>query len=252
MMRLKDKVALVTGAANGMGAATAKLFAREGAKAVVVADVLDPKGKEIVTEIGKAGGQATYAHLDVTSEADWKTAVDQTVAAHGKLDVLVNNAGISGSAVQDFFSTEAWDQLMAINARGVFLGTKYAVAAMQKSGGGSIINLSSVSGIVGQRGVHVGYNASKGAVRLLTKGIAVQHGRDRIRVNSVHPGLMPPMITSGRTADPETRAKMLRSVPLGRAGEVDEVAYAILFLASDEASYITGTEIVVDGGWTAT
>jgi NAD(P)-dependent dehydrogenase (short-subunit alcohol dehydrogenase family) len=251
-MRLKDKVALITGAANGMGAATAKLFAREGARAVVVADVLDPKGKEIVAEIGKAGGHATYVHLDVTSEANWKTAVDQTVAAHGNLDVLVNNAGISGSAVQDFFSTEAWDQLMAINARGVFLGTKYAVAAMQKSGGGSIINLSSVSGIVGQLGVHVGYNASKAAVRLLSKTIAVQHGRDRIRVNSVHPGLMPPMITSGRTADPATRAKMLKSVPLGRAGEVDEVAYAILFLASDEASYITGAEIVVDGGWTAT
>lgn len=251
-MRLKDKVALITGAANGMGAATARLFAREGARAVVVADVLDPQGKEVVAGIEKAGGRASYVHLDVTNEAEWKTAVDQAVAAHGRLDVLVNNAGISGSAVQDFFSTEAWDQLMAINARGVFLGTKYAVAAMQTAGGGSIINLSSVSGIVGQQGVHVGYNASKAAVRLLSKAIAVQHGRDRIRVNSVHPGLMPPMITSGRTADPTTRAKMLKSVPLGRAGEVDEVAYAILFLASDEASYITGAELVVDGGWTAT
>jgi NAD(P)-dependent dehydrogenase (short-subunit alcohol dehydrogenase family) len=140
---------------------------------------------------------------------------------------------------------------MAINARGVFLGTKYAVAAMKRGGGGAIVNLSSVSGIVGQPGIHVGYNASKGAVRLLTKGIAVQHGRDRIRVNSVHPGLMPPMITSGRTADPVTRAKTLKGVPLGRAGEVDEVAYAVLFLASDEASYITGTELIVDGGWTA-
>jgi NAD(P)-dependent dehydrogenase (short-subunit alcohol dehydrogenase family) len=250
-MRLKDKVALVTGAANGMGAATAKLFAREGAKAVVVADVLDAPGRNVVAAIEKEGGHATWQHLDVTSEDEWKAAIDKVVTTWGRLDVLVNNAGISGSAAEDLFATDAWDKLMAINARGVFLGTKYAVAAMRKSGGGSIVNLSSVSGIVGQQGVHVGYNASKAAVRLLSKTIAVQHGRDRIRVNSVHPGLMPPMITSGRTADPETRAKMLKSVPLGRAGEVDEVAYAVLFLASDESSYVTGTEIVVDGGWTA-
>ncbi len=251
-MRLKDKVALITGAANGMGAATARLFAREGAKAVVVADVLDAAGASVVGDIEKAGGRATYMHLDVTDEAAWKSAIDKTLSAYGRLDVLVNNAGISGSAAEDLFATDIWDKLMAINATGVFLGTKHAVAAMKKTGGGSIINLSSVSGIVGQRGVHVGYNASKGAVRLLTKGIAVQHGRDGIRVNSVHPGLMPPMITSGRTADPVHRAKTLKGVPLGRAGEVDEVAYAILFLASDEASYVTGTEIVVDGGWTAT
>jgi NAD(P)-dependent dehydrogenase (short-subunit alcohol dehydrogenase family) len=250
-MRLKDKVALVTGAANGMGAATAKLFAREGAKAVVVADVLDAPGQQVVAAIEKEGGHATYQHLDVTSEEEWKAAIDKVLATWGRLDVLVNNAGISGSAAEDLFATDAWEKLMAINARGVFLGTKYAVAAMRKSGGGSIVNLSSVSGIVGQQGVHVGYNASKAAVRLLSKTIAVQHGRDRIRVNSVHPGLMPPMITSGRTADPETRAKMLKSVPLGRAGEVHEVAYAILFLASDESSYVTGTEMVVDGGWTA-
>jgi NAD(P)-dependent dehydrogenase (short-subunit alcohol dehydrogenase family) len=173
------------------------------------------------------------------------------VSAYGRLDVLVNNAGISGSAVEDLYDTATWDKLMTINASGVFFGTKYAVAAMKKGGGGSIVNLSSVSGLIGNRGIHVGYNASKGAVRLLTKGIAVQHGRDGIRANSVHPGLMPPMITSGRTADPVQRAKMLKSVPLGRAGEVDEVANAILFLASDESSYVTGTEMVVDGGWTA-
>jgi NAD(P)-dependent dehydrogenase (short-subunit alcohol dehydrogenase family) len=251
-MRLKDKVALITGAANGMGAATARLFAREGAKAVVVADVLDAPGADVVAGIEKAGGRAMYMHLDVTDEAAWKSVVDKTLATYGRLDVLVNNAGISGSAAEDLFATDIWDKLMAINATGVFLGTKHAVAAMKKNGGGSIINLSSVSGIVGQPGVHVGYNASKGAVRLLTKGIAVQHGRDGIRVNSVHPGLMPPMITSGRSADPAYRAKTLKGVPLGRAGRVDEVAYAILFLASDEASYVTGAELVVDGGWTAT
>jgi NAD(P)-dependent dehydrogenase (short-subunit alcohol dehydrogenase family) len=250
-MRMTGKVALVSGAAGGMGAATARLFAAEGAKAVVVADILDQEGKEVVAEIGKAGGHASYIHLDVTDEAQWKAAVEGTVSAHGRLDVLVNNAGISGSAETDLYDTAAWNRLMGINATGVFLGMKYATAAMQKAGGGSIVNLSSISGIVGQGYIHVGYNASKGAVRLITKAGAAQHGKHNIRVNSVHPGLMPPMRTSGRTADPVMRAKTLKGVPMGRAGEVDEVARAILFLASDESSYVTGAELVVDGGWTA-
>ncbi len=250
-MRMTGKVALISGAAGGMGAATARLFATEGAKAVVVADILDQEGKEVVAEIGKAGGHASYIHLDVTDEAQWKAAVEGTVAAHGKLDVLVNNAGISGSAETDLYDTAAWNRLMGINATGVFLGMKYATAAMKQSGGGSIVNLSSISGIVGQGYIHVGYNASKGAVRLITKAGAAQHGKHGIRVNSVHPGLMPPMRTSGRTADPAMRAKTLKGVPMGRAGEVEEVARAILFLASDESSYVTGAELVVDGGWTA-
>lgn len=250
-MRMKDKVALVSGAASGMGAATARLFAREGAKAVIVADVLEKEGKAVVAEIAKAGGQAEFVPLDVTQESQWKAAVDGAVARHGGLHVLVNNAGISGSAFEDLYDTDAWNKLMGINATGVFLGMKYGVPAMKKSGGGSIINLSSISGIVGQGYIHVGYNASKGAVRLITKAGAAQHGKDGIRINSVHPGLMPPMRTSGRTADPEMRAKTLKGVPMGRAGEVDEVAYAILFLASDESSYVTGAELVVDGGWTA-
>jgi NAD(P)-dependent dehydrogenase (short-subunit alcohol dehydrogenase family) len=251
-MRMKDKVALISGAASGMGAATARLLAREGAKAVVVADLLDKEGEAVVAGIKQAGGKAVYIHLDVTDEAQWKAAIDKTVSDHGGLDVLVNNAGISGSAEQDLYDTAAWNRLMGINATGVFLGMKHGIAAMKKGGRrGSVINLSSVSGIVGQANIHVGYNASKGAVRLITKAAAAQHGRDGIRINSVHPGLMPPMRTSGRTADPETRAKTLKGVPLGRAGEVDEVAYAILFLASDESSYVTGAELVVDGGWTA-
>ena len=250
-MRMKGKVALITGAAGGMGAATARLFAREGAKAVVVADILDKDGESTVASINQAGGHATFARLDVTDEARWKAVVDGIVATHGRLDVLVNNAGISGSAEADLYDTAAWNRLMGINATGVFLGMKYATAAMKKAGGGSIVNLSSISGIVGQGYIHVGYNASKGAVRLMTKAGAAQHGKQGIRVNSVHPGLMPPMRTSGRTADPETRAKTLKGVPMGRAGEVDEVAYAILFLASDESSYVTGAELVVDGGWTA-
>ncbi len=251
-MRMKDKVALVTGAASGMGAATARLFAREGARAVVVADVLDTDGEAVVAEIRNAGGTASYVHLDVTSEAQWQEAVDKTVAAHGGLNVLVNNAGISGSAAEDLYDTALWHKLMDINSTGVFLGMKYGIAAIRKTGGpGSVVNLSSISGIVGQAYIHVGYNASKGAVRLITKAAAAQHGKDGIRVNSVHPGLMPPMRTSGRTADPVQRAKTLKGVPLGRAGEVDEVANAILFLASDESSYVTGAELVVDGGWTA-
>lgn len=250
-MRLKDKVALITGAASGMGAATARLFAREGAKAVFVADVLEKEGTAVVAEIEKAGGKAAFLPLDVTREDQWRMAIAKVESAGG-LDVLVNNAGISGSAEEDLYDTAAWERLMAVNATGVFLGMKHGIAAMRKTGrGGSVINLSSVSGIVGQGYIHVGYNASKGAVRLITKAGAAQHGKDRIRVNSVHPGLMPPMRTSGRTADPETRAKTLKGVPLGRAGEVDEVAYAVLFLACDESSYVTGAELVVDGGWTA-
>jgi NAD(P)-dependent dehydrogenase (short-subunit alcohol dehydrogenase family) len=250
-MRLENKVALITGAASGMGASMARIFAGEGAK-VVVADVLEAEGKAVVADITRANGAAMFHRLDVSNEAEWKAAVDAALAAYGRLDILVNNAGLSGSAVEDLFETAAWDRLMAVNAGGVFLGMKFAVPLMTAQGGGAIINVSSISGITGQHGVHVGYNASKGAVRTLTKAAAVQHGADNIRVNSVHPGLMPPMRSSGRTADPEVRAKMLRQVPMGRAGRPEEVANAVLFLASDEASYITGAELWVDGGYLAT
>ena len=249
-MRLADKVAIVTGAASGMGAATARRFAQEGAK-VVIADMLEADGKSVAAEIAGAGGTAVYMALNVTDEANWKRVVADTVARFGRLDILVNNAGISGSAVNDLLETSIWDRVMAVNATGVFLGIAAAVPQMQRNGGGSIVNLSSISGVVGQTMVHMSYNASKGAVRTMTKSTAVQFGKDGIRCNSVHPGVMPPMRTSGATADPTVRAKMLRAVPLGRAGEVDEVANAVLFLASDEASYITGTELYVDGGYLA-
>jgi NAD(P)-dependent dehydrogenase (short-subunit alcohol dehydrogenase family) len=249
-MRLQDKVAIISGAASGRGAATARRFAKEGAK-VVVADMLEEDGQKVASDITRANGAAEFMRLDVTDGASWQSVMAATVAKFGRLDILVNNAGISGSAVTDMLDTDAWDRLMQVNARGVFLGTKYAVLEMQKTGGGAIVNLSSISGNTGQTMTHMGYNASKGAVRTLTKSTAVQFGRDGIRANSVHPGLMPPMRTSGATADPAVRAKMLQGVPLRRAGEVDEVANAILFLASDEASYITGAELYVDGGYLA-
>ena len=247
-MRLQGKVALVTGGASGMGAAEARLLAREGA-AVVVADVRDAEGKKVVDDITGAKGRARYVHLDVTREAEWQGAVAAAIEAFGKLDVLVNNAGISGGIEKDIMSTTAWDRLMDVNAKGVFLGMKHAIPAMQKAGGGSIVNISSISGVTGQAMVHMGYNASKGAVRVMTKSAAIQHATAGIRVNSVHPGVMPPMLTSNRS--PEAQARLLRGVPMKREGRLEEVAYAVLFLASDEASYITGAELAVDGGYLA-
>jgi NAD(P)-dependent dehydrogenase (short-subunit alcohol dehydrogenase family) len=249
-MRLAGKVALVTGGASGMGKSEATIFAREGAK-VMVADMLEADGRKVVAEITDSGGQAQFVRLDVTQESEWEAAVAATVAAFGKLDVLVNNAGISGGIVADTMDTGGWDALMNVNAKGVFLGMKHAVPAMRQAGGGAIVNISSISGFAGQAGIHMGYNASKGAVRIMTKSAAVQFAGDGVRVNSVHPGILPPMRTSRLTADPAHRAKLLRAVPMKREGRVEEVAHAVLFLASDEASYITGTELVVDGGYLA-
>jgi NAD(P)-dependent dehydrogenase (short-subunit alcohol dehydrogenase family) len=249
-MRLAGKVALITGGASGMGRSEATLFAREGAR-VVVGDLLEAEGAQVVEAIKGAGGQARFVKLDVTSEADWQAAVAGTTASFGRLDVLINNAGISGTFDPDIESTQAWDTLMSVNAKGVFLGMKHAVPAMRQAGGGAIVNISSISGFVGQGKIHMAYNASKGAVRIMTKSAAVQYARDGIRVNSVHPGMMPPMRTSKMSADPAWRAAAIAAVPMKREGRVEEVAYAVLFLASDEASYITGTELVVDGGYLA-
>ena len=249
-MRLAGKVALVSGGASGMGQSEATILAREGAK-VTVGDILEAEGRQVAEKIVKDGGQGLFVKLDVTSEADWREAIAATVRSFGKLDILVNNAGISGTFDPDMLSTAAWDALMAVNAKGVFLGMKYAIPALTQAGGGAIVNISSISGFVGQDKVHMAYNASKGAVRIMTKTAAVQYASDGIRVNSVHPGFMPPMRTSKASADPAWRAKVLEAVPMKRAGRVEEVAHAVLFLASDEASYITGTELVVDGGYLA-
>ena len=248
-MRLEGKVALITGAAHGMGAEEARLFAREGAK-VAIADIREDDARKVEAEIAEAGGESMVVMLDVSKEDQWETSVAAVVAQFGKLDILVNNAGISESGERDLGSTESWDRLMDINAKSVFLGMKHAIPEMERAGGGAIVNISSISGFVGQEAIHPGYNASKGAVRLVTKAAAVQHAKIGIRVNSVHPGMMPPMLTSFQRGDPNREA-MNAAVPMGREGEPIEVANAVLFLASDEASYITGTELLVDGGFTA-
>lgn len=249
-MRLENKVALITGAASGMGESTARVFAREGAK-LMLTDVLYEEGEEVAASIRANGGEAMFLHHDVTQEADWQKAIAATLQRYGALDIVVNNAGISGG-LPDRLDVDAFDRLMAVNARGTFLGMKVAIEHMQRAGGGSIVNVSSISGIVGQDFVHMGYNGAKGASRTMTKSAAVQFGPAGIRVNSVHPGIMPPMRTSQTSADPAIRARVLEGMPLRRAGRIEEVAHAVLFLASDEASYITGAELVVDGGFLST
>ena len=249
-MRLEGKVATITGGAHGMGAVEAVLFAKEGAK-VVIADIREEDARKVEAEIAEVGGEAMVALLNVTKENQWERTIADVVARFGKLDILVTNAGISGSGEKDFGSSQAWDQLMDVNAKSVFLGMKHAIPEMEKAGGGAIVNISSISGMVGQSYIHPGYNASKGAVRLVTKAAAVQHAKSGIRVNSVHPGSMPPMLTSGARGDGGSQDARMAAIPMGREGQPIEVANAVLFMASDEASYITGTELMVDGGYTA-
>jgi len=246
-MRLKDKVAIITGGAHGMGEAEARLFAREGA-AVVIADVLTDKGEAVAADINAGQGRAMYVRTDVTSETDWKDLIAKTLAAYGKLDILVNNAGISGSAVGDQDSLEGWNKLIAINQTGVFLGTTLAAKEMAKAGKGAIVNISSIMGFIGGAEGSMGYSASKGAVRIMSKSAALRWGPDGVRVNTVHPGYMPAMLNGTNAGG---RAAKIPITPLRRLGEPIEVAHAVLFLASDDASFITGTELVVDGGYIA-
>ena len=249
-MRLSGKVALISGGARGMGAVEAELFAREGAK-VVIGDVLEAEGHSTAQSISAAGGEAVFLRLDVTSEDDWKAAVDLAVTRYGKLDILVNNAGIDGASMIEETTEAAWDRVMDINAKGVFLGTRYAIPEMRKAGGGSIINISSQLGMVGMKESSPQYQSSKGAVRLLTKSTAVQYAAEGIRANSVHPGPIVTPMTEPRRSDPSVRRVMESRIPLGRYGEAEEVAYGVLYLASDESSFVTGSELVIDGGWTA-
>jgi NAD(P)-dependent dehydrogenase (short-subunit alcohol dehydrogenase family) len=250
MDRLAGKVALISGGARGQGAAETRLFVREGA-AVVFGDVLDDEGKKVEAEIRSAGGRATYVHLDVTREADWRAAVATAVQAYGRLNVLVNNAGILFRAKIEETSEADWDRIMAVNVKGVFLGTKAAIPAMRQAGGGSIINISSTAGLVGSPGGTAAYTATKGAVRLFTKSTAIQHAREGIRCNSVHPGPIATDMIKEMLSNAAAWEQRLRRLPMGRVGTPEEVAYGVLYLASDESSYVTGSELVIDGGTTA-
>ena len=248
-MRVDNKMALISGGARGMGAIEAKMFVQEGAK-VVIGDGLVEDGKQTEAEINEAGGECVFVHLDVTDETAWQDAVAAAVDRFGKLDILVNNAGIARiNNVEDTTSDE-WDLVMDINAKGVFLGTKAAIPEIRKAGGGSIVNISSIAGLTGGR--TSSYAASKGAVRLLTKSSAIQYAGEGIRCNSVHPGVIEtPMTTPIMLNTQESRDLNASRHPLGRVGQPEDIAYGVLFLASDESSFMTGSELVIDGGLTA-
>ncbi|GGX22924.1 cyclopentanol dehydrogenase [Streptomyces noursei] len=248
-MRLRDKVAIITGAASGLGAAQARLFAAHGAR-VVATDIQDDALDDVVRGIVSDGGCAIPAHHDVTSEADWARVVTTTVDRLGCLDVLVNNAGVYAPKNVEETSLQEWNAILAVNATGPFLGLKHVVPVLRDHGGGSIVNISSIAGLVGQAGA--AYAASKAAVRLLTKNAAVDYAKDHIRINSVHPGTILTPINEEGMADPGARAFVEQATPLPpHIGKPDDVAYAVLYLASPEAAFVTGSELVVDGGWTA-
>ena len=260
--RLIDKVAIVTGGASGIGAETARVFAMHGAT-VVLCDVQDELGSAVAKEIADAGGAAEYRTLDVCSEQQWLTLVADTERKHGKINILGNIAGISGRPAGMTVQTgniagvalaeqtlESWNRIMEVNATGVFLGTKSVIPAMQRAGGGSIINISSICGIVGSF-ANAAYHASKGAVRILAKSAAIQYAKDQIRVNSIHPGFVDtPMARPGLLGNESGKARM-DATPLGRFGKPIDIAMGCLYLASDEASWVTGSELVIDGGMTA-
>ena len=248
MGKLDGKVALISGGARGQGAAEARLFAQEGGK-VVLADILDAQGQQVEAEINELGGDALYIHLDVTSESDWQDAVQATVAKYGKLDILVNNAAIiiEKAAIEERTAAE-WDRVFEVNAKGVFLGTKHAIPEMRKAGGGSIVNISSVAGIGQSLHQEPAYAASKGAVRIFSKVTASQHAADGIRCNSVHPGPIDTDMLAGAMGDEARLQDRLARVPMRRMGSVDEIAKGVLYLASDDSSYVTGSELVIDGG----
>ena len=245
-MRLQDKVAIITGAARGMGAAEARIFAKEGAK-VVLGDIQVEDGQSVAQEINEAGGQAIFIEMDVSKQSDWQRTIDAAISNFGKINVLVNNAGIIERDSLEETTEETWDRIMAVNAKGIFLGTKAVVPHMRKAGGGSIVNISSISGMISQG--YPAYNASKGAIRVFTKSAAVECARDNIRVNSIHPGtIWTSMSTYKQAFTPADRAK---TIPMRRVAAPEEVAYGVLFLATDESSYMTGSEMVIDGGVTA-
>ena len=249
MGRLDGKVALISGGARGQGATEARMFCAEGAR-VLFGDILDEEGAALERDLHAAGFDASYVHLDVTKEDDWLAAVTRLRQRHGKLNVLINNAGILIRKTIEETTVEDWDRIMAVNVRGVFLGTRAAIPAMRRAGGGSIVNISSVAGLVATKD-SAAYAATKGAVRLFTKTVAIDHIKDGIRCNSVHPGPITTDMIREMVADEAVWSDRLTRLPMGRAGSPEEIAYGVLFLASDESSYMTGSELVMDGGTTA-
>ena len=246
-MRLEGKVAIITGGARGQGAAECRLFAREGAK-VVIGDVLDEEGSRLAADIAESGGEAVYVHLDVTREEDWRHAIELAVSRYGKLNVLVNNAAIWRGGNVEEESMEQWDSIMNVNVKGMFIGTKLAVPEMRKTGGGSIVNISSTAGLHGD-GKSTAYTASKGAVRLLTKSVAVQYGREGIRANSIHPGFIDTEMAAVVLGEASLQEVINRTV-VGRVGTPEDVAYGAIYLASDESTFVSRSELTIDGGAT--
>jgi cyclopentanol dehydrogenase len=249
-MRLQNKVALITGAAAGIGAAIATRFAAEGAQ-VLIGDVNAGAAGSILENIRRSGGRARFVPLDVTSEGNWREALDGIRTTEGRLDILVNNAGITRRIPITDMPLEDFEAVMAVNVRGVFLGIKHALPLMKQHGGGSIVNISSVCGLVGHKFTNETYTTSKGGVTLLTKSVAVRHARDHIRCNSIHPGTVDTPMVQELFKDPEKKRERLDEIPLGRLATAADVANAALFLASDEAAFITGAALPVDGGMTA-
>lgn len=249
MGRLDNKVAIITGAAGGMGLADALLFAKEGAK-VVITDIQEEKILAAAEEINQNGGEALGVVHNVTSEEDWKRVVEEAIAKFGKIDILVNNAGISSPTPMMDTTVELWNKVMDINIKSVFLGQKYVIPHMIEGGGGSIVNISSIAGLTGGNGAGP-YTASKGAVRMLTKATAVDFAKHNIRANSVHPGIIQTPMTEDLMKDEKMKAWFNSVTPLPRLGLAEDIAAGVLFLASDESSYITGIELPIDGGYTA-
>ena len=247
MKTFQGKVALVTGGARGIGKATCERLAREGC-AVVVSDCIDNEGEAVAKAIRTSEARAIYAHLDVTSEQGWRDAVALALKTYGRLDVLVNNAGIARLEDLEQETLDGWTKILAVNQTGVFLGMQTCIAELKKTRG-SIVNVSSIYGAGGGNGTSIAYHASKGAVRLMTKNAAIRYAKEGVRVNSVHPGFVDtPMVAPFADA---MKPYIEQMTPMGRIGKPEEIAGAIAFLSSDDASYVTGTELYVDGGWTA-
>ena len=249
-MRMENKVVLISGASRGLGASQAEMLAKEGAS-VVVADMRTSEGEQVVARIESAGRRAQFVYLNVTDRNSWEECISRGIDTFGKIDVLVNNAGITATGNILTTNEEMWDKIMEVNAKGVFLGTKAVLPHMISRGCGSIINISSQMGLVGTDTSNPAYQASKAAVHIFTKSTAVRHARDGIRANSVHPGPIKTPMLDEASIEPGRLNRVLSGVPLNRIGTPSEVAFGVLFLASDESSYITGSALVIDGGYLA-